>query len=145
MLVRWYPVSGSRRLGRYDYNPFHWQAFNGSYGEGYIRPRADLLESENDYRITVEIPGVDKDDFNISINEGQLTVSGEKKVDQGNDDERGYRLLERVSGKFHRVFELPGDVDEKGVKADYKNGVLAVSLPKSEKAKPREIPIRNGK
>jgi HSP20 family protein len=145
MLVRWYPFSGLRRWDRYHFNPSYWPAWEGNYGVRHFHPRADLVESEEDYKVLLELPGLNKDDFNISLSEGLLTVSGEKKVESGKEKDHTYRLFERYSGDFHRSFELPEDVNEKGIEADYNNGVLTVRLPRSKKAKPREIPIKVSK
>ena len=145
MLVRWYPFSGLRRWGRFHFDPSFLPASERPYGANYFYPRADLVESEDDYKASLELPGINKEDFNISVRDGLLTVSGDKKIENGAKEEHEYRLYERYSGSFNRSFELPDDVNEEAIEADYSNGVLTIRLPKSEKAKPREIPIKAGK
>ena len=145
MLVRWYPFNGLRRWNRYNFDQSFLPASERYYGERKFYPRADLVESQEEYKVSLELPGLDKKDFNISIRNGLLTVSGEKNIENGDKKENEYRLYERYSGSFNRSFELHDDVREEGVEADYSNGVLTIRLPKSEKVKPREIPIKVGK
>ena len=103
-------------------------------------PRVDIKETKNELVVSVEIPGMEKKDINVAMKEGVLTVSGEKKSEARNENESWHRI-ERVYGAFQRSFYIPLDVDETKIKAAYKDGVLNVTLPKKEEAKPKEIPI----
>ena len=103
-------------------------------------PRVDVAETDDAVVVTAELPGMDKDDIKVSIENNVLTISGEKKQEK---EEKGktYHWSERVYGRFSRSFTLPVQVDANKVKAVYKNGVLTLTLPKVEEAKPRQIEI----
>jgi HSP20 family protein len=104
------------------------------------RPSLDLSESENEYKVLADLPGLSKEDIKISLRDNVLTISGERKYEK-KDDSKNYSSAERTYGKFARSVSLPDKIKESEIKASYKNGVLTVSLPKSEEAKPREISI----
>ena len=101
----------------------------------------DIIEAENIFTITLDLPGLVKNDINISVNEGVLTVSGERKGTEAGD-EKYFHYIERHGGKFSRSFRLPELVDADTIKASYKNGVLSLELVKKEEAKPRTIEIK---
>ncbi|MFW5959490.1 MAG: Hsp20/alpha crystallin family protein [Chitinivibrionales bacterium] len=103
-------------------------------------PEVDVVEEKEGYRLSADIPGVDKDDIEISVENGTLRISGEKKQ-ENKEEKQGYNHFERCYGKFERSFKLPEDADHEGITADYKNGVLNLHIKKSEKAKPRSIEI----
>ena len=105
------------------------------------RPPVNVYESGDSYGLEIEVPGMEEKDLEISLFEGRLTVSGEKKSEQEEED-KSYRLVERSHGHFSRSVDLPGDVDAENVQASCKNGVLSVRIPRSEKAKPRKIEIK---
>ena len=96
------------------------------------------MENEGSFIIKVELPGVDKDDVKVHIDNGTLTIKGEKKVEK--KDEKRHRV-ECVYGSFVRSFTLPQDVDIEKVAAGYKNGILSLTIPKLEKAKPKQIEV----
>jgi HSP20 family protein len=100
----------------------------------------DVSEDENSLRITMELPGVDPDDVRLSLENNILTIRGEKKQQAEETNERIHRF-ERTYGMFERTFALPNTVDTEKVEARYENGVLYVSIPKAERAKPREIRV----
>ena len=102
-------------------------------------PTADVYETANEFRIVLEVPGLGKDDFKLSFNDGSLTIRGERKRREGKEE--SYFLAERPYGKFQRTFALPGNVDPTKIRASYKDGLLVVTIPKKEEAKPKEIPI----
>jgi len=108
-------------------------------------PRADMDETDEEIRITAELPGVDKDNIDVSVTEDMITIRGEKK-DQEEKKGRGYYKLERSYGSFQRSFYLPCEVESDSVDASFKDGVLTVKLPKSAAARERikKIPIRTG-
>jgi HSP20 family protein len=108
-------------------------------------PRVDVSETETEYRIEAELPGIQEKDVSVTLENGTLTLSGERKEERESDDEkRGFRHRESFRGRFERAFSLPEDADEKGVAASYKNGVLTVTIPKLPVAKPevRTIPVK---
>ena len=106
-----------------------------------FEPSVNILETENDYRLTFEIPGMTKEDINVSIKENVLTVSGERKDVELSENQR-YLYRELTAGKFSRAFTLPETVDTEKVSADYKQGLLTITLAKQEAAKPKEIEVK---
>jgi HSP20 family protein len=113
----------------------------GSSGEMSFMPAVDIIERENIFDIRIELPGVKKEDVKITVNNGVLTVKGEKKVEQEKKGEN-YHRVERSYGSFQRSFNLPTTVSSDKIEASYDNGVLNVSVPKIEEAKPKEIEVR---
>ena len=103
-------------------------------------PAIDVAETKDDIIVTAEVPGLNKDDINISIQENILTLRGEKKQSKEQKDENLHRV-ERIYGSFQRSFTLPTLVDSTKVNASYKDGVLRIVLPKKEEVKPKEISI----
>ena len=103
-------------------------------------PPVDILETENELILRADIPDVDLKDVNIEMEHGTLTLRGERKFEK-EDQSKGYHRIERSYGQFVRCFSVPDTVDAEKVKADYKNGVLTVTLPKKEIAKPKTIRV----
>jgi HSP20 family protein len=114
----------------------------GAEGAVWV-PAVDVSESADAIRVKVEAPGVAKDDFKISVQNNVLTIRGEKKMEKETTEEN-YHRVERVYGSFFRAVELPSAVQTDKVNANYKDGVLTISLPKSEEAKPKEIAVEAG-
>jgi HSP20 family protein len=108
-----------------------------------VMPRLDLVEDDNTFRITAELPGLTDKDVQVSMSDHTLTISGEKKEEKETKDKQVYRS-ERAYGSFRRVVELPGDIDAGKVKASFANGVLTIEMPKSKEAqeKVRQIPVQ---
>lgn len=107
-------------------------------------PPVDVSEDPNAVRLTVELPGVRAEDVKLSVENNMLTIRGEKK--QESREERGQvRRYERSYGLFERAFALPSTVDQDKIEARFENGILEISIPKSERARPREIPVSAGK
>ncbi len=105
-------------------------------------PAVDILETENELIVKAEVPGVTEKDIDIQIVDGALVLKGERKFEEEKKDEKsGYRRVERSYGAFARYFSLPETVDPEKVKADYKHGVLTVTLGKKELAKPKQIKV----
>ncbi len=106
-------------------------------------PSVDVSETEGEYQIKAEIPDVKKEDVKVTVEDGVLTIQGERKHEK---EEKGkkYHRVERSYGSFIRSFTLPDLVDEEGVKAEFKDGVLNLQLPKSVKAKPKAIEVTVG-
>jgi HSP20 family protein len=104
-------------------------------------PSVDILETENELVLKADIPDVSLKDINIQIEQGTLSIKGERKFEKVEGKGTGYHRIERSYGEFQRFFSLPETVEPDKVKAEYKNGVLTVTLPKKELAKPRTIKI----
>lgn len=103
-------------------------------------PTADVMETKEDIRITIELPGMRTEDVEVNLENNLLTISGEKR-EARREEEGRWHLSERRYGRFSRSFVLPRDVDQDRVAADFKNGILSVTIPKSERAKSRRIEI----
>lgn len=104
------------------------------------RPLVDILEDPQAYTIKVELPEVRKEDIQVEVRDRILTIRGERKR-QEEVKGQSYHRIERVYGSFARTFQLPEHVQEDGVKADYKDGVLTVVVPKPAETKPRTVQI----
>ena len=106
-------------------------------------PLVDITEDEKEYHIKAELPEVSKDAVKVTVENGVLTISGDRKFVR---EEKGkkYHRVERTYGTFARSFSVPDDADENQVTADFKDGVLNVKLVKSEKAKPKSIEVKLG-
>ena len=106
-------------------------------------PAADVSETDGEYLIKAELPEVRKDDLNITVQEGVLTLAGERKEEKREDNEKVHRI-ERFHGSFSRRFTLPDDADEQGIKAESKDGVLVIHIPKQKVAhpQPRQIQVQ---
>ena len=109
------------------------QLFNG------WTPALDLYQTNDDVVAVVELPGMRKEDIEISLHDGMLTISGERKDENQNGDKDG--RTERFVGKFRRSVSLPTRVDSNKVTANYKDGILTVTLPKAEEVKPKQIQV----
>lgn len=103
-------------------------------------PRMDVKENKDTYTVLTDLPGLDKKDIDVSMQDNVLTVKGERKqVERGRDENSHFE--ERYYGTFQRSVTLPGKVDEKNVKAEYKDGVLKLILPKAEETRKKQIEI----
>ncbi|MDQ2919350.1 MAG: Hsp20/alpha crystallin family protein, partial [Verrucomicrobiota bacterium] len=109
------------------------QLFNG------WTPALDLYQTTDDIVAVVELPGMRKEEIEISLHDGTLTISGERKDEKANDDKNA--RTERFVGKFRRSVSLPTRVDGNKVSANYKDGILTVTLPKAEEVKPKQIQV----
>lgn len=104
-------------------------------------PAVDIHEDKENFYFDVEAPGLDKKDFNISLNDRVLTIKGERKSEEKKEGKNYYRL-ERSYGQFTRSFELPETADTAKVDAEYKDGILKLKLSKKEEAKPKQIEVK---
>ncbi len=104
-------------------------------------PPVDILETDNELIVKADLPDVSLRDIDIQVENGTLTLKGERKFEKTEGEAGGYHRIERSYGSFVRCFSLPESVDAEKVKADYKQGVLTVTLPKKELAKPRTIKV----
>jgi HSP20 family protein len=114
----------------------------------YLRPAVDISETESAVRVTVELPGLAKEDVKITVEDGVLSISGEKRFEEeapaegkGRKD-RTYHRIERFYGAFQRSLTLPRGVDANAAEASFQNGVLTIELPKTEEVKPRTLRIK---
>jgi HSP20 family protein len=103
-------------------------------------PAMDLVEHDDHFLLRADLPGLAESDVSIELNDGSLTVSGERKAEH-DQRERGFYRLEREFGKFSRTLTLPDGIDGEQIEASFTNGVLQVRIPKPEQRKPRRIPI----
>lgn len=100
-------------------------------------PAADVFESESEYIVALDLPGIDRESLDISIDNDRLTIRGTRTIESENA-----RRAERPRGRFLRRFGVPSTVDQQGIIADYKNGVLRVTLPKQQVKQPRRVEIK---
>ncbi len=103
-------------------------------------PSVDISETDTAYLVKAEIPGVKKEDVKVTIQDGMLTIRGERKQEKEEKGKKFHRI-ERSYGSFVRSFRVPDDADENSVKAEFKDGMLNVTLAKSDKAKPKSIEV----
>ncbi len=103
-------------------------------------PRVDIKENKTNYKIVAELPGLEKDDVKVEVNDHILTIEGEKKEEK-EEKEDGYYRVERSYGSFHRSFGLPEDIKEEKIEAGFKNGVLTLTIPRSKEQKAKQINI----
>ncbi len=107
----------------------------------HVVPLIDVEETEDEFNITAELPGMKKEDIKITFQDNILTISGEKKMEEKREDKNFHRM-ERTFGKFSRSIGIPAGVKLDKIEAEYKNGVLYVHIPKAEEAKPKKIDIK---
>jgi len=112
-------------------------------GKASWAPPLDYAETEEEIRLSVELPGLEEKDIRVSLEEGVLTIEGERVDEHSEDDEKGFRHVESYRGSFRRTVRLGAEVDEEGIKAVYKSGVLTITLPKLAQTGPevRSIPV----
>jgi HSP20 family protein len=121
-----------------------FDAFFGQTDQGrrWVPPM-DLVEAEDHFVLKADLPGLREGDVNIEVQDGTLTISGERKAEH-EQRERGWYRIERSFGSFNRSLTLPDGVDPDGIAASFSDGVLEVRIPKPEERKPRRISISNG-
>lgn len=108
-------------------------------------PEADVMETESEIRVLLEMPGMRPEDIELGLENNVLTISGEKHEESEREGDRTtWHVSERRYGKFWRSFLLPRDVEQERIEANFENGVLVVSIPKSERARRRRIEIGSG-
>ena len=150
-LVRWNPA---RELATWPSDLFGIQremnkmfdgVFRGTGDEDYSfsswTPAVDIAEHDDEYLVKVELPGVNKDEVKLTLENNILTIRGEKKQEKETKKEN-YHRVERSYGSFQRSFTLPAAVKSDKIDASYKDGILKVSLPKAEEAKPKQIEVK---
>ncbi|MGI9245269.1 MAG: Hsp20/alpha crystallin family protein [Steroidobacteraceae bacterium] len=141
-LMRWEPFREMDDLLKGFGPPFARAPFPGRPMEGEFEfvPAADIVEREKEYVVKVDLPDVRKEDLKVLFDDGVLTIRGERKVEKEVNGEKVHRT-ERFCGTFERSFALPEDVETKGIRAECKDGVLMVTLPRVAVAKPRPLAI----
>jgi HSP20 family protein len=124
------------------------ELFGGSVGspreEVALRawtPAVDVYEDENAFLIKIDLPEVTRDDVKVSLNDNTLSISGERRV-ENEEKKENYHRVERSYGQFYRSFTLPPNVDPMAIDAKFKDGVLRLTLPKKEEAKPKQIEVK---
>jgi HSP20 family protein len=143
-IVRWEPFRDLMATQR-EFDRFFKEAFNPYFSEGGLStrtwaPPVDIYETENDIVLKAELPGVDPKDVEVRVEDSTLYLKGERKFQKEVKDEN-YHRVERSYGSFARSFSLPNSINAEKVKAEYKDGLLTLTLPKREEAKPRTIKI----
>ena len=150
-LVRWNPT---RDLTTFPFEGLNMQReinrmfdnfFRGGIQDdgsmSLLTPAVDIAEGDTDYTVRVELPGVNKDDVKITMQDNILTIRGEKK-EVKDSKQSSYHRVERAYGSFQRSFTLPTHVKSDKIEAAYTDGILTVTLPKAEEAKPKQIEIK---
>ena len=152
-LIRWSPArdlatfpSDIASMQR-EMNKVFDSFFRGETDEGFPltasswRPAVDIAEEEDAFQVKMELPGVAKEDVKITMENDLLTVRGEKKQEKETKG-KNYHRIERGYGLFQRSFTLPVTVRGEKIEASFRDGILNITLPKSEEAKPKEIEVR---
>ncbi len=135
--------------GRFDQLRREMDALLGRFGAGALTartgvfPAVNLYETGDTYVLTAELPGVNPEDIEVSVEGTTVTLGGERKIDHGNGNTSAHRM-ERQSGRFRRAFDLPVAVDPDAVEAIHKNGVLTLRLPKAAEHRSRQISVKAG-
>ena len=147
-LIRWEPVRELNTLqGEMNrlFNTLFDAPVSGD-GGGSVRrwiPAMDLIETDEDFVLRADLPGLSEDDVNIELEDNVLTISGERKSEH-QERNQGYYRVERASGTFSRSLTLPEGVNPEGIKASFDRGVLEVRIPKPQERKPRKVAISVG-
>jgi len=156
------PIGRDRKMARREFGPFEtlqrevdrvFDEFtrglpgfalpaSGSAGMPDLTPRMDVTESDKDYEVTAELPGLEEKDVQVNVADGVLTIRGEKKAEKEEKD-KNYHLVERSYGSFSRALELPEGVNPDAIKASIANGVLTVTVPKPAPAQVKTIDVKS--
>jgi len=146
-LVRWRPFGGDLKLRERDFAHDLNRYFNdmqswweGTGELGAWSPDVNVYDKENEIVVEAEMPGMKKEDIDVSVQDHTLTLSGERKEETETKDKHFYRR-ERVEGSFLRSIGLPTNVDSAKIDASYKDGVLTLTIPKAEEAKTKRVEI----
>jgi HSP20 family protein len=147
-IVQWNPWrefdDARARLASRERSSRAFTRVSGAPGEALARsewlPPVDITETAAEYRIDVEIPAVAAEDVDVSVKDGVLTVSGERRTEETSDDDKRHRV-ERRWGRFSRSFRLPENANAEAIDARARDGVLYLVIPKQEKAQPRRIEV----
>lgn len=110
-------------------------------GADKFQPHLDIVENPNDYVVSVDLPGVKPEDVKVEMEDGRLTISGNRET-LTEDNSKNVHRIERSKGSFHRMISLPREIDADKIDAKYEHGVLHVTLPKTAEKQPRKIEVR---
>ena len=143
-IVRWEPFNNLLTAQR-DFDRLFKEAFNPFVSEGDLStrtwaPPVDIYENENDIVLKAELPGIEPKDVEVKVEDNTLYLKGERKFEKEVKNE-SYHRVERSYGSFARSFSLPNSISTDKVKAEFKDGLLTLTLPKREEAKPRTVKI----
>ncbi|HXV82241.1 MAG TPA: Hsp20/alpha crystallin family protein [Candidatus Binatia bacterium] len=150
-MAEWNPFADMEALRReinrafedFDFGQHPWREVAFLPARGPRRyPLINLLEDKDHVYVEALTPGVDPQSLNVSLMQNRLTLSGEKSLISGEIKPEAFHRNERASGKFVRTIDMPVDVNEQAIQAEYKNGLLLVTMPKAEKAKPKQIDVK---
>ena len=150
-IVRWNPMRDLMSMEREFNKIFNSLERKFGFGDGNNEneefenavwmPMTDILEDENQYYLNIDLPGIKKEDVKINYSNGQLSISGERKQETVEKNTK-YHRAERSYGKYYRSFTLPQKINENEIDAEFKDGQLKISIPKSEEAKPKQLEIK---
>lgn len=122
-----------------DVVPFS-RKINGDRSLDVWSPMTDMSETETEYKVLLDLPGIEKKDINVNIKDHRLVISGERKKEE-KEEKRDFMRKERYFGSFYRSFTLPEPIKEDAIKAQFKDGVLEVTVPKNEEKKSKSIKV----
>jgi HSP20 family protein len=141
-VIRWEPFRNANTLQE-QFNRSFEGSFTGRNSESNLTtwaPAVDIYETENELVLKADLPAIDEKDLDIRVENNMLTVRGERKFEkQVNED--NYLRVERAYGSFSRSFSLPNTVNTEAIRAEYKNGVLTVQMPKRAESKPKQVKV----
>jgi HSP20 family protein len=140
-LEKWEPMKGIEEFFDRYARLMALPAARSSGGFGDWHPRVDIHETDEAYSIKADVPGVEKGDLKVSLDQGVLTLQGERRQERRDDKERLHRV-ERLYGSFSRSFTLPADADEAGLKATANDGQLTIEIPKKADATALSSPVQ---
>ncbi len=148
-LTRWEPVREMSNLGQgmeRVFDELMGRSFRRAFGDenamrGSWVPPVDIRENKDGLEIVTELPGFKAEDVDVTVENGVLSIRGERKLEEAKDDET-YHRVERSYGVFERTFTLPNSVDVEKINAKFKDGVMKLSLPKREESKPKSIKVK---
>jgi HSP20 family protein len=150
-IVRWNPMRDIMSMEREFNKIFNSLERKFGFGNGdnenqefdnaVWMPMTDILEDDNQYYLNIDLPGIKKEDVKINYSNGQLSISGERKQENVEKNTK-YHRAERSYGKYYRSFTLPQKIKENEIDAEFKDGQLKISIPKSEEAKPKQLEIK---
>ena len=149
-LVKWNPSRELLNVER-EFNKL-FNTFNRRYGfddsstneeleNAVWSPLTDISENKDQYILKMDLPGVSKENLKLSFHDGELIISGERKQEKEEKDSK-YHRIERTYGKYYRSFTLPQTIQADKINAEFKDGQLTITVPKSEEAKPKELEIK---
>ncbi|QBR82974.1 Hsp20/alpha crystallin family protein [Legionella israelensis] len=141
-IIRRSPFNWPRELSAFFdqyYHPFEDDSSN--IETSLWSPAVDIKEETDKFIVKADVPGVKKEDIQVSLENNMLTIKGERELEK-TEENKGYTRMERLQGKFHRRFSLPDTADSNNIEAKCKNGVLEITIPKKEASKPKTIKVK---